>query len=416
MEINSMKKVTYQILKKIFKKIQDTGWFDEFNSSNIMVFDSKERQFGIAITSTSERNIFGLTYFEGPTGISCLNDMLSLSSNQLLESSFNTMVLNVKTSNELTAQEIFFFDENRIKCFNARKNLTCTTYKEGFAPYVSTKKEVDKMIGALIVFYGVIKDCHDEVLEKFKDKSIQSMLCYVDEEFKEYTLSYGLYPTLLKKTKLRNYKDYELEMLSSYKQSDYDLKLITEHMLVPVKTLDCNRCLTPLLITTKEEGPCDYSYFISPKKDQIEQMLFFFKDYFQSHGKPTRIIFKQPFFHDAFYKLFTKLNIECSIDKTLVCDEFKAINSAFISTFKTTFLDPELEYITYDTATIALNSIKTAINGIINQGDCMIPSDMFELCDKFLSNYYREESDEVEDRKEIDENLDSNNDNSDLVS
>lgn len=52
------------------------------------------------------------------------------------------------------------------------------------------------MIGALIVFYGVIKDCHDEVLEQFKDKSIQSMLCYVDEEFKEYTLSYGLYPTL----------------------------------------------------------------------------------------------------------------------------------------------------------------------------------------------------------------------------
>lgn len=73
-----------------------------------MVFDSKERQFGIAITSTSERNIFGLTYFEGPTGISCLNDMLSLSKNQLLESSFNAMVLNVKTYNELTAQEIFF--------------------------------------------------------------------------------------------------------------------------------------------------------------------------------------------------------------------------------------------------------------------------------------------------------------------
>ncbi len=398
MKINPMDKIRYDILSKSLKLFRLKGWFEKLNSSNIIVFDSEKQQFGLTITSKGERDNYGVTFFDGLNGIDCLNDMLTLSREQLNEASFNAIVISFKNEKELSSLEIDFFKKRKIR-IKAKDNLTFLTYKEGYAPYFSTIKEANVLISGLTLFYSVFKDCEEEALEKFKDKTIQSMLCYVDIDAHEYSLSYGMLPTILKEPKFKKVLDYEVDMFKDIPQKDYEMKLITEHMNVCVSIDECNKAITPLLISTSNKELCDFSYFISLKKDQIEQMLFFLKENFEKNGLPTKIVFKQPFFYNAFYNLFKQLNIECVLDKTLVCGMFKVIDEAFNKTFQTIFIDQNFRTIDISLCQTSLDTLQKAVRSINNSDDCEIHSDMTFLCDNFFTTLFenKQKNDEEDD-------------------
>ncbi len=410
MNINSMDKVRYEVLSKTLKLFKQKGWFEKLNSSNIMVFDSNKQQFALTFTSKGERVNYGITFFDGLNGIESLNDMLTLPRDVLTEASFNAIVISFKDEDELSMNDLDFFRKRKIR-IKAKDNLTFLTYKEGFAPYVSTIKEANTLLSSLSLFYSVFKDCDVEVIEKFKEPNVQSMLCYVDTKNQEYSLSYGMLPTILKDVKPRKVLDYELEMFKGIPQKDYEMKLITEYINIPISIDECNKAIAPLLISTTENDLSDFSYLVSLKQDQIDQMLFFLKEYFEKNGMPTRIVFKQQYFYNAFFNLFKKFNIECSLDKTLFCKEFVAIREACGDTFKTNFLDQAFRTVASELFIESLNTLKTAITALKSNGDCEINinNDMASLCDAFFMKIFGNKPEEID--EEDDEIMDYSEDN-----
>ena len=63
MKIISMNSSNYNEIKSLIKHLKAKGVFDDFNSSNIMLFDNGNISYAIAFTSKGEDTNYGITLF-----------------------------------------------------------------------------------------------------------------------------------------------------------------------------------------------------------------------------------------------------------------------------------------------------------------------------------------------------------------
>ena len=105
MKILSLNYDSYMMIKELMNRLKKRGVYNDFNSSNIMVFDNGTISFALAFTSKSEDTNYGITLFFGEDGLYSLEDMLTLPKEEINEGDYNLFVLSYKPKSELSMME-----------------------------------------------------------------------------------------------------------------------------------------------------------------------------------------------------------------------------------------------------------------------------------------------------------------------
>lgn len=369
MRIVSLKYDLYMYIKDLMNRLNKKGVYKDFNSSNIMVFDNGSISFAIAFTAKSEDNDYGLTLFFGQRGLYSLEDMLTLPKEEINEGDYNLFVLSYKNRLELTKMEANYFKKIGVEPAR-RNNLTITTYKSGYAPYTSTAAEARDIIKALYLCNKILDDSYEDIKENFKNPAIQSMLVDINMHKHTFNLHFGGLPKFEGIVPEVIPNDEELMLFRDIKQEDYQIDIRTSYATIPVKLKGMNRAVNPLLIAFGWPfSKFDFKYLISNPEEQMQQMLFLLKEFFEKNGLPTKITFNNRDIYNKLNDIFKRFNIECVCNRSIQTDGFfDDINVTLYKVFNTINVDQDFYSVLESDARLSLNAISRVLE-TINTGN-----------------------------------------------
>jgi len=369
MKILSLNYDSYMMIKDLMNRLKKRGVYNDFNSSNIMVFDNGTISFALAFTSKSEDTNYGITLFFGEDGLYSLEDMLTLPKEEINEGDYNLFVLSYKPKSELSMMETNYFNQRNMK-LNRRDNLTITTYKNGYAPYVATTKEAKNIEKALYLCNKIMDDSYLEIVEQFKNPNIQSMLVDINMHKHIYSLHFGGHPKFEGLPHRRISTLEELNMFKDLKQEDYALEIRARNATIPVKIKGINKAIDPLLLVFGWPfSKFKFNYLISNPEEQRDQMLFLLKDFFTENGLPTKMTFNNRLLFDSLKELFGRLNIEVLLDRTMRTDGFfDDISITLHKIYDTIYSDQDYCTVSEESIRLSLDTISRVLE-TINTGD-----------------------------------------------
>ncbi len=426
MKLISMKKDKYDLIKELMNSLYKKGVYKDFNSSNIMVFDLKSFTFTIAFTSIMEDRNYGMTIFVGHDGLNCLTDMMSLPKEVLFEGDYdNLYVLSYRGKDDLTIQEQMFYDERNIKT-KLKNNLSITSYKRGYAPYITTTKEADEIIKALYLVNHVFNLTYDEIKEHFKNKSISGLLVDVNMHKHTFSLHFGGVPRLKEDSLKVVASSEELNYFKELDVSDYSLNIRAHSVCIPVKIKECNKAVTPTIILIGWPfSKFDFDYLISNISEQREQMIIILKEFFKNNGIPSKIVFDNRYYYNALRDIFEQLNVEVTLDLHLESDGFfDDIEDTLYRVFDPVFVDQAFITIPEEEARLSLNAIKKVLLTINTKNpnlECSeeeketvmafintISNSINSLMNDDMANFSDEEEEEIERYTKLKDDLEKN--------
>ena len=369
MKIISMNRSNYNEIKSLIKHLKAKGVFDDFNSSNIMLFDNGNISYAIAFTSKGEDTNYGITLFFGRNGLYSLIDMLTLSKEEMNEADYNLFVLSFKEKDELTNQEIDYYFKKDIK-IKKKDNLTLTSFKSGYAPYISTNSEAKDIIKALYLCDRILEDSYLEIKDQFKDPNIQSMLVNINMHKHAYSLHFGGFPQFEGNDNKRIATLEEIKYFDGIQLQDYTLNIRAKNATIPVKIKECNKAVDPLLIVIGWPfNKFKFEYLISNRDEQREQIIVILREFFKENNMPTRIIFDNRFLYDALRDIFTHIGVDVSLDRNMKSDGFfDDITNTLHKIYEVAFIDQNLNTVSEEDMRLSLNVISKVLD-TINTGE-----------------------------------------------
>jgi len=369
LKIISLNYNNYMMVKELMTRLKKRGVYKDFNSSNIMVFDNGTISFALAFTSKSEDSNYGITLFFGEYGLYSLEDMMTLPKEEINEGDYNLFVLTYKPKRDLTLQEAHYFDHKNIKP-SVRDNLTLTTYRNGYAPYITTTKEAKDIEQALFLCNKIMDDSYEEIKEQFKNPNIQSMLVDINMHKHTYNLHFGGHPKFEGLPHRRISTLEEVNMFKELRQEDYALDIRARNAAIPVSIKEINKAIDPLLLVFGWPfSKFKFNYLISNPEEQRDQVLFLLKDFFTENGLPSKITFNNRLLFDELKELFGRLNIEVALDRAMRTDGFfDDISVTLHKLYDTIYVDQDFATVTEESMRLTLDTISRVLE-TINTGN-----------------------------------------------
>ncbi len=176
-----------------------------------------------------------------------------------------------------------------------------------------------------------------------------------------FSLNFGLMPKLKEDKSKKIASMEEVNYFKDLLVKDYTINVRVHSLSIPVKIKECNKAVSPTLITIgKPSSEFDFDFLISNIDEQREQMIIILREFFKKNGIPSKIVFDNRYFYNELSDIFDKMNVEVCLDLDMLSDGlFIDVEHTLYKVFEPiVFIDQAFNTISEDSARLSLNTIK----------------------------------------------------------
>lgn len=381
MRIIPLRKTKYEIIKGFINKIKRLGVFKKFDSSNIIIFKSKDYTGAVTFASEPQLENYGLSFFIGDAGLNTLYDMLSLDDLSYNQASYNLINVIYKKDKNLTPSDYKFLNSHKIE-IKRLNNVIFNTFNEGYAMYNTTSNEADKVFEMVCALYVILIHKMDYLEEVFSKNDDCVVIADVDFKKLQFSISQSPLPYIERRYNEIVSTEEEINEFMDIDHKEYEVEIMTKGCNLPVKINECNKAVAPLMISinTPTFPLAEFETIISLPTDYRSQLIYILRDFFKENGIPTKIIINHRRLYYEIKDLLNKLGVEVilQLENPKYDATLEDINVALSIAYPVTLADQEIMTVPETEIRNTMNLIKRLFKAYQSEDGILVEDDLLK--------------------------------------
>lgn len=381
MRIIPLRKTKYEIIKGFINKIKRLGVFKKFDSSNIIIFKSKDYTGAVTFASEPQLENYGLSFFIGDAGLNTLYDMLSLDDLSYNQASYNLINVIYKKDKNLTPSDYKFLNSHNIE-IKRLNNVIFNTFNEGYAMYNTTSNEADKVFEMVCALYVILIHKMDYLEEVFSKNDDCVVIADVDFKKLQFSISQSPLPYIERRYNEIVSTEEEINEFMDIDHKEYEVEIMTKGCNLPVKINECNKAVAPLMISinTPTFPLAEFETIISLPTDYRSQLIYILRDFFKENGIPTKIIINHRRLYYEIKDLLNKLGVEVilQLENPKYDATLEDINVALSIAYPVTLADQEIMTVPETEIRNTMNLIKRLFKAYQSEDGILVEDDLLK--------------------------------------
>lgn len=381
MRIIPLRKTKYEIIKGFINKIKRLGVFKKFDSSNIIIFKSKDYTGAVTFASEPQLENYGLSFFIGDAGLNTLYDMLSLDDLSYNQASYNLINVIYKKDKNLTPSDYKFLNSHNIE-IKRLNNVIFNTFNEGYAMYNTTSNEADKVFEMVCALYVILIHKMDYLEEVFSKNDDCVVIADVDFKKLQFSISQSPLPYIERRYNEIVSTEEEINEFMDIDHKEYEVEIMTKGCNLPVKINECNKAVAPLMISinTPTFPLAEFETIISLPTDYRSQLIYILRDFFKGNGIPTKIIINHRRLYYEIKDLLNKLGVEVilQLENPKYDATLEDINVALSIAYPVTLADQEIMTVPETEIRNTMNLIKRLFKAYQSEDGILVEDDLLK--------------------------------------
>lgn len=296
----------YKEIKKYMNLFDKEEDFNQYNSSDLFlnIFNDKKRYL-FSFIDTFLENSVGIQLFFNNNGFNYVNDILSLSGdNMLIAGKIDSICAVYLDKDLLTDDDKEYIHRMGFK-LKKEKNLVIYRYETGHMKRYANKKEMNELIRNCEFIYSYLKENSVDCITAFNEE--RSPISFINENEYEYNTMYYPLPNLCvnpRKLPINNQVAEEFKKLQYTGEESYIFVAYTPLIIKETG-------VRPLLVYFyfSERNKVVFKYITDEPKKYKDYIFGILDDVFNKEGVPEKIYLNDRNFYSYLYKTLTSINV-----------------------------------------------------------------------------------------------------------
>ncbi len=306
----------YKKIKKFMSQFDKQDYFNLYSSADLFLnCFNNDRKYLFSFINNFYEDSVGIQIFDNRNGFNYVNDVLSLSvDNMLIAGRIDSICAVYLEKDLLTDEDIKFIHSNgtRVK---PEKNLVIYRYELGKMKRFANKQEMKRVIKNCEFIACLCKDNYKDTIDAFNDAKFP--LSIINEEDLMYRTIYMELPNLEEQPRRLPVNKQVVEEFSKFNYTGEECYMFVAYTPLIIKETG----VRPLLVYFyfSERNKVVFKYITDEPKEYKNYIFGILDDVFQSEGLPDKLYLNDR----AFYSFLNKTLNELNINSELLLEENK---------------------------------------------------------------------------------------------